>query len=193
MPRKGAGPKKVLTVYVDGFDGLEKSFKELGKAGTKKVLSDVGTEALQPVADAMQANAPDDPNTTVNDLRTSIKVSKKLNKRQKSKQKSYWGDKKKPDVEVFVGAGSIPHAHLQEFGAAHHAAQPFARPAWDKEKMPTLMRIANMMKEYVKAAVKKARSVAGIKNTRKAKSGGYTVPAGTKKGKYGSYSRGMVP
>lgn len=175
MPPRGAGPRKVLTVYVDGFDDLEKSMQELGKAGTKKVLEEVGMEALQPVAELMRQLAPDDPNTTgIEDLRSSIVVSKKLSIRQKGVQKRYWGTQGKPLAEVFVGAGALPQAHNQEFGNVNHPAQPFARPAWDAEKLKTLFRIANLMKARMQEHVVKARARAAKKasKARSKKAGG---------------------
>lgn len=37
-------------------------------------------------------------------------------------------------AEMYVGATSLPHAHMVEFGTSRTAARPFMRPAWDSER-----------------------------------------------------------
>ena len=65
---------------------------------------------------------------------------------------------------MFLGAGVLPQAHLQEFGSAKHGAQPFLRPAWDAEKKPTLDRISDLLAKNIdKAARSAARRAAKAK------------------------------
>jgi HK97 gp10 family phage protein len=67
----------------------------------------------------------------------------------------------KASVEVFAGAGVIPHAHLQEFGTVNHGPQPFARPAWDSNKGRALETIRNDLgDEIAKAAKRLAKKAA---------------------------------
>lgn len=71
-------------------------------------------------------------------------------------------------VEIAVGPGRNPHAHLQEFGTVHHGPQPFLRPAWDANKRKALDIIKDAMGDEIgKAATRAARKAA-----KAAKSGG---------------------
>jgi len=152
------------TVHVEGLRELDAALGELPKTTGKAVLRRVLKKAGQPIADDMRAKAPDDPVTHGNDLRSSIAVSTKLSKRQaKLHRKMFKNDK--ASAEVFVGAGPLPYAHLQEFGTAHHGPQAFARPAWDANKGRALDIIANdlgggIMKAAKRLAKKAARQAA---------------------------------
>jgi hypothetical protein len=62
---------------------------------------------------------------------------------------------------MFVGAGPLPQAHLQEFGAPQHGPQPFMRPAWDGGKMAMLEGLKDdLWKEIEKAASRLAKKLA---------------------------------
>src|SRR5690606_397632 len=90
----------------------------------------------------------------------SIGVGTQLSKRQRGlHRKMFKSDK--ASVEVFVGAGSVPHAHLQEFGTKNHGPQPFARPSWDSHKDQLIPQIGEeMWAEIDKAAKRLARKAA---------------------------------
>jgi HK97 gp10 family phage protein len=124
-------------VRVEGLRELEKTLAELPKATAKGVLRRVLLKRGKPLADTMRALAPDDPETGGKDLRSSVAVGTKLSTRQARLHRAATRDDK-AFAEVFVGAGPLPQAHLQEFGAAHHGPQPFARPAWDSHKLGIL-------------------------------------------------------
>jgi hypothetical protein len=69
----------------------------------------------------------------------------------------------KAAAEVFVGAGVVPHAHLQEFGTVRHGPQPFARPAWDAGQSRILEGIKDdLWAEIKKAADRLARKTARL-------------------------------
>jgi HK97 gp10 family phage protein len=153
-------------VRVDGLRELERALAELPKATGKNVLRRVLLKRGQPVADAMQAMAPDDPRTGGKDLKSSIGVSTKLSKRQAGLHRKMFANDKAA-VEVFVGAGALPQAHLQEFGTAHHGPQPFARPAWDAGKGPLL----DGLKDDIWAEIKKAAERLAKKQAKAAKGG----------------------
>lgn len=69
----------------------------------------------------------------------------------------------KASAEVFVGAGPVPHAHLQEFGTSRHGPQPFARPAWDAGKNQVLDTIKDELAvQITKAAQRLARKAARL-------------------------------
>src|SRR5690606_5127845 len=76
------GRLMATTVRVDGLRELNDALEQLPKSTQRSVLRRVGLKALQPVADAARAMAPDDPATGGNDLRSSIGVGTKLSPRQ---------------------------------------------------------------------------------------------------------------
>ena len=146
------------TVSVEGLRELDVALGELPKATGKNVLRRVLRNAGESIAEDMRALAPDAPGSSPKrDLRSSIGVSTKLSKRQARAHRKMFRDDRSA-VEVFVGAGPLPHPHLQEFGTMHHAPQPFARPAWDANKSNALEIIKSELgKEIMKAAQRLAK------------------------------------
>ena len=145
---------------VEGLRELDRALGELPNATGKNVLRRVLLKAGEPMAADMRGKAPDDPDTGGNDLRSSIGVGTKLSKRQAQQHRKMFRDDK-ASAEVFVGAGSLPQAHLQEFGTVNHAPQPFARPAWDANKDAALETIATQLgAEIAKAAKRLAKKAA---------------------------------
>ncbi|WP_300009690.1 HK97-gp10 family putative phage morphogenesis protein [uncultured Roseobacter sp.] len=116
------------TVKLEGFSDLDRAFEDLSAATGKNVLLRAAIAAAEPMARAMRSLAPKDEL----DLSESIDVSTKLSDRQaKMHRKMFRNDR--DAVEVFVGPGPDPAAHIQEFGTEHVTPQPFARPAFDQE------------------------------------------------------------
>lgn len=153
-----------MRVRVDGLKELDAALGELSKAGARGVLRRVGLKAMQPVADAARDMAPDDPETGGNDLRSSITVATRLSARQaKLARKAVREGAHKHFVEVHAGPGPLPHAHLQEFGTAHHGTQPYMRPAWDSTHGQVLDIIkSDLGAEIEKTAKRAARRAARI-------------------------------
>jgi hypothetical protein len=58
---------------------------------------------------------------------------------------------------VFVGAGPLPQAHLQEFGRANQAPQPFLRPAVDANVDNVTKRFTDQLKVEVEKTAERAR------------------------------------
>lgn len=138
------------TVRIEGLKELDRALGELPKAVAKKVARDVLREAVEPMARTARQNAPRDEYH----LYDSIDVGTKLTRRQQSMHKK---DASPAFQEMFMGTPD-PAGVQQEFGNERHPAQPFMRPAWDAEKMPTLKRIANSLWFYIeKAARRQAR------------------------------------
>lgn len=141
---------------VEGLKEVQTALRQLPDATAKNVMRRVLRKAGQPVADRARELAPVDEG----DLRDSIVVSTKLSKAQRQKRRKSG----KNDVEIFVGAGAKPHAHLQEFGTSFHPAKPFLRPAWDQLKRQVLDGIKDdMWAEIRKAAERLARKAAKVK------------------------------
>lgn len=145
----------MATFKIEGLAELERALAELPKSTGKALLRRVLKKAGQPIADAAKSMAPDDPTTTgPRDLGDSIGVSTRLSKRQASiARKMFKNDK--ASVEMHVGAGSLPQAHLQEFGTEHHGAQPYMRPAWDGNKMGALEIIKNDLGGEIEKSAKR--------------------------------------
>jgi HK97 gp10 family phage protein len=145
------------TIRVEGLRELKAALDELPKATGTNILKRALTEAGQPVARDAAAAAPDDPETGGYDLRTSIKVGTRLSRRQRKRLR------KESKVEVYIGAGPLPQAHLQEFGTAHHGPQPFMRPAFDSNKRGMVEAIkASLWREIDKARARLARKSARL-------------------------------
>ena len=136
-----------VKVKVEGLREVQKALRELPKKSTRRnTLKRVAFRRLEPVARAMRGNVPIEQGF----LQESIDVSTKLSRAQKREHR------KQDDVEVFVGPGPDPAAHLQEFGSSQHPAQPFARPAWDREKRGVLRGIENDLWAEIQTAAERA-------------------------------------
>jgi HK97 gp10 family phage protein len=99
------------------------ALRSLPDATAKNILRRVMKARAQPMADIAAAKAP----KLTGALQKSVTVGTKLSRNQKSKHV-----KADPhDVEMFVGAGSLPQAHLEEFGGPNNQPTPFMRPALD--------------------------------------------------------------
>lgn len=146
-----------VTVKIEGLSELKAAIEQLPKAVGKSVMRKVLMARAKTIAAAAKSLAP----VNSGELRDSIIASTKLSKRQKREAKetgSY--------VEVYAGAGPLPHAHLVEFGSVHNAPEPFMRPAWDGAKGELLDTIKeDLWSEIQKAVDKPARKAArGSKN-----------------------------
>ena len=110
-------------------------------------------QGVEPIAEAWARLTPVFRGT----LQKSVGSGTKLSRRQKSLHQ------KRSDVEVFVGAGPLPQAHMSEFGTAHQPAKPAGRPAWDNNKMKALESIkSDLWSEIEKARARLARKAARL-------------------------------
>ena len=143
----------IVTYRIEGLREMEAALRQLKDSTAKNVMRRVLKKAAKPVAEEMARRAA----VRIGTLRKSVDVSTKLGKRQKGLH-----IKADPnDVEVFAGAGVLPHPHMIEFGTEHSAPQPFARPAWDSTRMAALRDIAaDLGKEIDKAAKRAAKKAA---------------------------------
>jgi HK97 gp10 family phage protein len=142
-----------MKVTVTGLDEIMAALRELPNATAKNVMRRVLIKRAEPVAEDARRLVPVDEGH----LKESIHVSTRLTRRQKARHRKVHRD----DVEVFVGPGNDPAAHLQEFGSSHHDAQPFMRPAWDANKRGVLDGVADdMWREIEKAVARQAKKAA---------------------------------
>lgn len=155
------------------LDGtLGRLIAETSSATAKNTLRRALTKAAQPVADrAKQLVAVDS-----GGLRDSIKVSGRLaNPVGKSEfhaaMKAGLGKgaavsamrdaRRAADrgstIEVYIGPGQQPHAHLIEFGTARSPAQPYLRPAWEETREQVLADIKSQVEAEMDRSIQRAR------------------------------------
>lgn len=154
----------MATLELEGFSELEKQLEKLTKSAGKGVLRRSLKKAATPMADRMAALAPVG-ETATDALADSVMIGSRLSKRQAGQHKRMFRGSTAA-VELFVGPGPDPAAWNQEFGNINHGAQPFARPAFDQEAMPTLERLKPLLwqeieKSIDRAARKAARQAGG--------------------------------
>lgn len=146
-----------VTIKIEGLKELQDALRELPKSTGKNVMRRVLLARAEPVAEAARQLVPIDKGN----LQASINVSTRLTRRQRGRHRKVHRD----DVEVFVGPGSNPAGHLQEFGTSRHPAQPFMRPAWDRAKDAVLEGIKEDMwaeiEKVVQRRAKRAAKAAG--------------------------------
>ncbi|MEV4934603.1 hypothetical protein [Sphingobium sp. LSP13-1-1.1] len=131
---------------VEGLAALDFALGQLPKATARAALVRVGKRALQPFIDDVRQLAPvdEDPASTPNrppgTLRDSYVIGTKLNKSQSK------GVRREGKNFAEVYAGTNDKAGVQtEFGNAHQAPQPHARPAWDGVQQQVLDNIADQL------------------------------------------------
>jgi hypothetical protein len=142
-----------------GLSDLDRALGELPKATAKAVLRRTGLKALAPFVEKVRSMAPIDadpessPKRPPGTLRDSYIAGTKLNKSQSKNAKR----EGKSFVEVYAGTNDIAGVQT-EFGNAHQAAQPHARPAWDATQTPVLELVGSgLFEEIDKAAMRLAR------------------------------------
>lgn len=143
-----------FTVKTSGFKELEQAMLELPRSTAKGVARRAAKKALQPMADRAAELAPDDPKTGDNDLNRSIEVATKTTSRAQKEGRD--------EVKAFMGPNPkkihrYSAAIVNEFGSHKMQAQPYMRPAWDEEAMPTLDRLGKIMGDEIIKSVKRRR------------------------------------
>lgn len=152
---------------IPGLADLDKALGELPKTTAKAALRRTGLKALEPFVNKVRSMAPIDadpessPKRPPGTLRNSYHAGTKLNRSQaktaKREGKSY--------VEVYAGTND-PAGVQTEFGNAHQAAQPHARPAWETTRGQVVDLIGKQLgTEIEKAAVRLAKKAARAART----------------------------
>ena len=125
-----------VTVRTKGFKELDRALAQLPRSTGKTAMSRALQEAGEPLGRKMRSGAPDQAGT----LKESIDSGRKLSRRQAAVDRQILGSSRTM-AKAYVGAGVLPHAHMQEFGTRHHGPQAFARPAWNADRFALLERI----------------------------------------------------
>lgn len=134
---------------IEGLRELDKALIGLGKVAAKNVARRVLRKAGKPIAEDAAQRAPDDTGKLIRSVAATTRNPK--------------GNKKESPIEVHVGPGRAPKAHLQEFGSRRHGPQPYLRPAWDLGKARALDSIKGDLADEIAAAAKRqARKTARL-------------------------------
>jgi len=160
-----------VQVKVEGFRELERALAELPRATAKNVSRRALLQAGQPIADQARQLVP----VLSGGLRDSIVVTTRTankpgagafaaamrggaTRAEAGKAMRAAAKGGRSSVEVYIGAGQLPHAHLVEFGSINNSPQPYLRPAWDAGKQKVLDDIREFLgQEIDKAAQRAAR------------------------------------
>lgn len=164
-----------MKIKVEGLKQLDQALGALRtKALAKGVVRRALLEAATPMHRMAQDMAPGRKNPTSvikfgpkgarqirqpGTTKALVQLSDKLTKRQAAKQRKSGKD----FSEVYVGTRDAV-AHFEEFGSANQAAQPFMRPAYEAEKVPTIERFTDALAtELEKTAAREAKRAVKIK------------------------------
>jgi HK97 gp10 family phage protein len=148
-----------VRIKVEGLKEIAEALGDLPKATAKNIMRRVMVKRAEPIAEKARSLVP----IEEGHLKASIHVATKLTRRQRKLRRKLHKD----DVDVFVGPGADPAAHLQEYGTSHHPAQPFMRPTFDAMKDGFITGI----QEDMWAEVKKALTRIEKKRAKAAKAG----------------------
>jgi len=134
-----------MKIRIEGTEDIARKLKAMGKALTRKTLTPILRENLQPIAEDMRANAA----RGSGEMAKSVRVSNRLSKTQRSKL-----DRIAP-IEMYVGPGPLPQAIQEEFGNFHQQPRPFIGPAFDRGADKALEGIAEQGIDAILDAARK--------------------------------------
>lgn len=152
------------TFKIEGLRELERELAEFPKATARNILVRAGTEAIEPLRQAMADNAPYDPNDRDGD-------GKHLNETMvtrvaKAGQARRLGLARAQGVLLMTGPAPVgqrarANAGWQEEGTVEMTPNPYARPAADSEGVPTIRRVKDALTGQIdKAKARIARKLA---------------------------------
>lgn len=162
-----------LSIQIDGLKELNESLNELSRATGGNVLKRAVGAGAALIAEDATARAPVDKGN----LRANILVSKPkiitpgkaayARAMQETGDRAIAAQAARAANREAGGTGRSAVAHvgptkavgqgiLQEFGTAHHAPQPFMRPAWDARGEDAAREIGSALKEELDKAVARA-------------------------------------
>ena len=165
---------------IEGLKELEKALQSLSKATQGNVLK---RAVAEPAADFAEAAAEIAPKSDKPVLSREIKVSKpkiinpgkaafaaamkggatraEAAAAARSANRSAGGSGK--SVVTHVGPTKRAfHGSLQEFGTAHHRAQPFMRPTWDRMGRQMIDQVKEVLAREIKKAADRAAKKAAL-------------------------------
>jgi len=156
---------------IEGLRELDEALKDLPKAAGKNVIRRALTRAAQPIHDQAKAMAPYKRGHLKKGMAISrVKFSSGTAGKRAFAEAMAKGASRKEAGEaareansaasddvtsgiIVVGPGRHPQAIFQEFGTAHHAPQPFMRPAWEENKMKAMHTIKDILRDEIDKTV----------------------------------------
>lgn len=145
------------SLRLEGAEELDAALKGLEGATAKRLSREAVVHALEPVEKAAIAAAP----VRKGDLRNSIGIGTQLTRRQRRLREPI------APIEGYVGPGvkggkagrtsGVRHGHLQEFGTAKTAPQPFLRPAWVRNMKTVFDRLGKRLWSNIERNAKRRR------------------------------------
>lgn len=108
---------------VEGGAELASTLNNLSRKMSRRVMRNALEIAAEPIRKAMSAYAPRDPGAP--DLADHMVVSP-------TRVEGLLENDQTAAVAIGPERGDYFYGYFQEFGTAHHGAQPFARPAFDQ-------------------------------------------------------------
>ena len=118
---------------LEGGADLAKALSQLSARVSTRLLRESLVESAEPMQERMSELAPFDPEDPPTHLREEIVVQ------------VIRGEDRR-EVAVAVGPSKRAfYGGLQEFGTAHHAAQPFARPAFDQTWLQSMQILSSSL------------------------------------------------
>lgn len=164
-----------VTLKIDGLRDARRALQELPKATARNVVKRVLIKRAEPIAARARTLVP----VRSGGLKRSITVSTKASNPGRAafaRTLAQGGSRAQAaaaaraanrgltaggSINVYVGPGRQPHAHLVEFGTSKMAAQPYLRPAVDAEIPGAIDQVAkDLWVEIKKAADRLARKAA---------------------------------
>lgn len=142
-----------MKMKLEGYEDVLAGLFELKSSTAKSVARRVLKKAAQPVADETNEAAPERAEDHEGArLKGSYTVTSRLNRSQAAQARKEGRD----DVYMYIGTNN-PAGQQQEFGNAHHEAQPHFRPVWDGRADEVLQEVTEGMKVEVGKSVARAR------------------------------------
>lgn len=118
-----------MSMTFEGGRELAAALNHLSQRARARLLREVLVDAAEPMRASMASLAPSGGESGPPDLKDSIIVA--VSNRRDSVDSQQETVAVGPKKGIFWG-------HFQEFGTEHHAAQPFARPAFDQNVATSL-------------------------------------------------------
>lgn len=171
----------VTTFEIEGLQELDEALSQFSKGVARGIARRALQAAAAPVAEAIRAAAPVDSGKLRDSIRVVVARAKGGAGGQAARKVYAAGGSAAQALDALINAGrqakadggsgtlaevsvvtfAKSHAHLQEFGTQHHAANPFIRPGWEATKHRALETIkALLWQEIEKAAARAARKAA---------------------------------
>jgi HK97 gp10 family phage protein len=160
------------TMRVEGLRELEAALQELPRATGGNVLKRAVAKPANVFADRARDLAPKDEGVLKNEIKVSTPKVISAGRAafaaamREGATRAEAGQAARAANSAAGGAGRHAVVHVgptkrafhgtwQEFGTAHHATQPFMRPAWDELAQPMVGMVAETLAEEIEKARKR--------------------------------------